>query len=1004
MKRPMDPEVLPKSSGGGQSPPSRDTRPESSRALFGCARWTLDFVTGQTRYGGGTQALLGYGEAALDEASRTGASFVHPDDVPAGRQALYAYLDGSAEDYAVPCRLRRADGQYVPAVAMGEVVAWDESGAPLRLEGLYMTADRARMLARAVEAVPSAAPSAASPASIPAHAAPWLMSQAAFQANPYVCLLFDDRFRLIGCNPAAVAYYGFASQEDLLANLEELIAQSIPEYQPGGQRSLPLLGRLQYAAKHGYSDFNTTLNLRGAPTPLHGIFKRLPMGDSFVIAAYQNDTSLLKADRDTLLKQDSLLQAANQIATMLMEVTGADTLEETVLASLRLLARSLEVDRAYLWKNDARDSNAIATRVCAWEKGGDGVFGEAAAQSASLDTLLPNWRDTLAKDKNFLATAENSETLPAIGDADAPGALSRLIVPVFLHGSYWGFIGFDHCQARRTFTEIEQDIINSAALMIGSSHLRSDMVKSLIDSKEAALASTRAKSTFLARMSHEIRTPMNAIIGMNTIARRATDMTKIHYCLEKIDTASQQLLSIINDVLDMSKIEADKFEIVSQPFSFEKMMKKIFGVVQVKVEEKNQDFTFDMKQMLSRHVISDELRITQIMINLINNAVKFTPEHGHIGIKVRISGEEGDKAALIVEVRDNGIGISLEQQERLFTAFEQADGGITRKFGGTGLGLAICKKIVNLMGGDIWVESEMGKGACFTFEIPITFGAPLEYKEPSKESPEDLRILVVDDSEDTRVYFKNILASFMLGCDTASSGEAALEMVSRALAEGKPYGMIFLDWRMPGMGGADTAREIKRIMDENIIVIMISVADWSDIEKEVAGVGISRFLPKPVLPSTLFNAILELADESVFYSNVLTLQQPSYNWQGKTILIAEDIEINREIVMNFLSGTQADFVCAENGAEAVALYTKNPDKYSVILMDVQMPVMDGLDATRKIRASGLPNAGTIPIVAMTSNAFKEDVEECLAAGMNNHVAKPIDVDDMMRKLSRYMQQ
>ncbi len=520
---------------------------------------------------------------------------------------------------------------------------------------------------------------------------------------------------------------------------------------------------------------------------------------------------------------------------------------------------------------------------------------------------------------------------------------------------------------------------------------------------EAAENASRAKSDFLSRMSHEIRTPMNAIIGMNAIAAKSNDLVKVRYCLDKIEGASKQLLGIINDILDMSKIEANKFEIESYEFNFEKMLLNVCNVISVKIEEKKQNFVIDMEKTLLRTAIGDELRLTQVMINLLTNASKFTPENGKIILKIAFADVTNDRSRLRVEVRDNGIGISAEQKSRLFTSFEQADGGITRRFGGTGLGLAICKKIVELMGGKIWVESREGEGSSFIFEVDLRWGGEEPRLLPvAKTATSAARILAVDDSEDVRIYFEEMMKSFHMRCDVAASGEEAIAMVRDAADAGDPYTIVFVDWQMPGIDGVETTRRIKSQGGRHIVVIMISVAKWSEIDDAATKAGVDQFLPKPLLPSVLLNTILTSIGAPPPKGAPGDVET-AYDWQNRRILLAEDVEINREILHSILEDTRVTIDDAENGRIACDMFAADPERYDVILIDIQMPVMDGYQATEAIRAHAHPRAAGVPIIAMTANAFKEDINRCLSVGMNDHVAKPIDIDDLMGKLAGYLQ-
>jgi len=501
-------------------------------------------------------------------------------------------------------------------------------------------------------------------------------------------------------------------------------------------------------------------------------------------------------------------------------------------------------------------------------------------------------------------------------------------------------------------------------------------------------------------MSHEIRTPMNAIIGMTAIAKKSDDVVKIKECLRKVDDSSRQLLSIINDVLDMSKIESGKFEITSYEFDFERMIQNVINVVQVRMNEKHQRFLLDFNISYKRKMISDELRLSQVLINLLGNAVKFTPDLGTIKLKIDETTLEDDTSLLHVEVIDNGIGITPEAQGRLFTSFEQVDGSTSRKFGGTGLGLAICKKIVTLMDGTIWLESEIGKGSSFIFEVKVKWGSEHQPYANKTGIKDDMRILVIDDSAAALEYYKEIISGFSFMCDAVLSGREGLKLIEKSLENGNPYNVLLLDWRMDDMDGFETAVEIKRLMNDDIEILIVSSVDWIDIEEDMSKIDLTHFLPKPVLPTVLYNTITGLTANVTESSEGKKIG--GYDWSGKKMLLVEDIEINREIIISVLTDTNIDIESAENGEIACEMFRKNGDIYDIILMDIQMPVLDGLEATRRIRMMKTAKSADIPIIAMTANAFKEDIDNCINAGMNSHIAKPIDADTICDDIAKYL--
>jgi signal transduction histidine kinase/DNA-binding response OmpR family regulator len=526
----------------------------------------------------------------------------------------------------------------------------------------------------------------------------------------------------------------------------------------------------------------------------------------------------------------------------------------------------------------------------------------------------------------------------------------------------------------------------------------------LLAAKEAAEEASRAKSDFLANMSHEIRTPMNAVIGMTAIGKAAAEVERKDYCFGKIEDASTHLLGVINDILDMSKIEAGKLELSPASFDFEKMLQRAVNVINFRVDEKRQTLTVRLDKRIPRILIGDDQRLTQVIANLLSNAVKFTPEEGSIHLRTRFVEEEGDRFTMQVSVTDSGIGISEEQQGRLFTSFEQAESSTSRKFGGTGLGLAISRRIVEMMGGHIRVESELGKGSTFIFTVQVmrSTEADQDLLSPGVNW-KSIRLLAVDDEEATREYFTELSQRFGINCHIAASGEEAVELIM----QGNSYDMYFIDWKMPGMNGIELTRKIRAASQASgggkSIVTMISAAEWRAIEADARAAGVDKFLSKPLFAS----AIADLINECIGSADSIRAEDAGADlpgiFAGRHILLAEDMEINREIVLALLEPTGLSIDCAENGVKAVELFSANPARYDMIFMDVQMPEMDGLEATRRIRQfeaeSHIPH---IPIIAMTANVFQEDVEKCLLAGMDGHVGKPLDMEEVLDRLRKYL--
>ncbi|MDR2717409.1 MAG: response regulator [Treponema sp.] len=483
---------------------------------------------------------------------------------------------------------------------------------------------------------------------------------------------------------------------------------------------------------------------------------------------------------------------------------------------------------------------------------------------------------------HFPETLPESATVPVISCADTSadtdemcGALSSagvksfICAPLYVEGRLWGVINVEQCLTPRQWTENEEKFVSMTASTIAGVIMRNIYNTMLKDALHKATVASKAKGEFLSNMSHEMRTPLNAIIGMTTIGKNASTIERKDYALGKIDDASTHLLGVINDVLDMSKIEANMLELSPIEFKFEKMLEKVITVINFRVDEKRQKLTVRIDKEIPPTIIADDQRLAQVIANLLGNAIKFTPEEGLIDFDARFMGEEDGLCSIQVSISDTGIGISLEQQKRLFNSFQQAESSITRKYGGTGLGLVISKNIVEMMGGSIGVQSESGKGSTFFFTVQVQRGT---------------------------------------GDESAGIGQQAQKA-----------------------------------------------------QTDIAGL-----------------------------------------FAGRCILLAEDVDINREIVQSLLEPTQLEIDCAENGAQAVRMFTETPNKYNMIFMDVQMPEMDGYEATRRIRALNVPQAKIVPIIAMTANVFREDVEKCLETGMDSHVGKPLDFDEVLDKLRTYL--
>ena len=570
-----------------------------------------------------------------------------------------------------------------------------------------------------------------------------------------------------------------------------------------------------------------------------------------------------------------MIEITNKVASALLAPVSEDNFEESLIKCMGLIGDHMDADRVRIWQNEMAGDTFHYTLKYDW------------ASTIEIDNnLVPigtrlrysaAWKEIFLR--NGTINGPVSELEPENREAmESIGLKSTLTIPLYSHGGFWGIACIDDCRRERVFSDDEVNMLTSAGLMLVNSITRHEqsiqlgkMNEQLTDALERATVASKAKGDFLSNMSHEMRTPMNAIIGMALIGKKANDMERKDNALHKIGDASAHLLGIINDVLDMAKIEANKLELMHIEFDFEQMLQNVLTFIQFRVDEKQLRLYKNVDSAIPRFLVGDSHHLAQVITNLLSNAVKFTHEGGEVRFDAALINETDGECELRIEVADNGIGISREQQEKLFSPFEQAESGISRQYGGTGLGLVISKSIVELMGGTIWIESELGKGARFFFTMKAMRG---------DQNP--------------------------------------------------------------------TAND--------------EMSDGVDTDKAV---GIGEF-------------------------------------GGRKLLVVEDVEMNREILLALLEDTGLEIDCAVNGKEALMMIEATPEKYDIVFMDMQMPVMDGQEASRRIRALPERRRGRLPIIAMTANVFKSDVDACFAAGMDDHLGKPIDLDRVLEKLRKHL--
>ncbi|MBF0271488.1 MAG: PAS domain S-box protein [Magnetococcales bacterium] len=806
----------------------------------------------------------------------------------------------------------------------------------------------------------------------------------------------DTKGNILEFNKAAEHIFGFRKSEVMGKDISEIII-------PPEMREAHRLGLIRYLATGEKKVINQHIELDA----INAQGKRIPTEIAITVIPGANFTFFTAFLRD-ISERKQILSSLNEA------IDAAESsnlkLRQEVLRHQQTLARLQASEERFrsvtLSIRDAIIATDQEQNIIFWNKGAEVLFGYSREEilGKKLTPLIPQ-RHAEGHRKGFQRFLEQGAS-PLLGQTTEMSGLRQdgSEFPLEMSLNSW-----THADGTRFFSAVIRDITE-----------RKQTEAMLLTAKESAEAANQAKSLFLANMSHEIRTPMNTIIGMGYLLSQTPLTPGQHSRMRKIQSAAETLLGIINDILDFSKIEAGRLELEHLPFQLGEVMEKVAGMVAMRAEEKGLEILFDLGADLPRSLIGDPLRLEQILINLGTNAVKFT-HAGEILFRVEAMAISGQTVRMRFSVRDSGIGLTEAQIAGLFQPFVQADSSTTRHYGGTGLGLAICKSLVDQMNGTFTVISEPGSGSEFAFTIPLERVPPSERLAPPRRiaAPVPLRILVVDDNATARHLLKEMAQGLKCAVEVAESGHEALQKMERLAQDNdKPYDVILLDWQMPEMNGIETARRIR----ENVAmassrVIMVTAFGRQEVMKEARTVGVNGFMLKPVTPSMLLNTIQEALGKGIPAEAVDAPVEPQSpprspppvqsrtkalltRLQGARILVVEDHDINWQVAEEMLSKAGVVAEHASNGQEALTRLTAQPDHFDAVLMDLQMPIMDGYEATRRLRSHF--DAKRLPIIAMTANALKSEKDRCLALGMNDYLTKPVHVQQMYAVLAAHL--
>ena len=792
-------------------------------------------------------------------------------------------------------------------------------------------------------------------------------SQTMLDSTPFVCMIFDANLNIMDCNQEALRFFKMSSKEEFIKNIFKIYLSSIPAKQPDGKTSISLKSRIETAFREGYTKFETWLNFSGKMTPLQFICILIQYKGAPAIVGYQFDLTAQKEAQKNLELRDTLLDMSNNVAQKLL-TANSENFAPVLFSGLEILGRSVNVDRVDVWKNEINNGISYSTKIYEWScdmsapKTGNWIF-----HNDDTDTF-PVSEETFSSRQCLRITKGNIENDKKLM-FEKYKIKSLLITPIYLDDEFWGFVCIADCKTERIFTETEENILSTCGQMIVSSILKNEMTKRLISAREDALSSTQAKSNFLANMSHEIRTPMNAILGMSELILRENTNEIVLEHAHTIKNACRNLLAIINDILDISKIESGKLEIIPTRYQFSSLLNDVISVIKMRANAKKLPFIVHIDSHLPSELYGDEIRIKQILINLLNNAIKFTHEGS---VTLSIEGKKTDDDIMLnFSIIDTGIGIKDEEINDIFGSFQQLDTKRNRSIEGTGLGLSISKRLTEMMGGNISVETEYGKGSIFTASIR----QKIENNEPvaTVKNIANSKVIVY---ENRKMFGDSLVKSLEnLGVDyrNCTNQSELFETMSEFDCD-----YIFV-----------SSLQYKKTCDlvekkqSKATIIMICTDEESFIEKNILS------LSAPIHCMQIANL---LNDENKYFSTNYATDTNCIITPDANVLIVDDNAVNLKVAKGLLQTYQMSIDLALSGTEAIEL-VKNK-QYDLIFMDHMMPEMDGIDTTVAIRNLKGKYYKNVPIVALTANAISGMREMFKAEGMNDYLAKPIEVSKL----------